>query len=389
MFSRIVQLNYRHLNRGPVQKALFLKIHQPGIRPPSFCDGIMTGTRNFSSGRLKNWSSDIKNNIKELCKLFSAYCHVVMAQRIQRLQQALTFYRYLYGERMVSKFIDNFAGLVLQNCRNKPFCVLLSACLFSWQKDNITNEDFERCIDDMESVSEIVSHANANGYSTLPGGWESIINKPHLKVWRKPIVENSHLYEYRVYGSFDDIPARAFYNIQIDLEFWQSWEKMALDINIIDKHKETGSEIVHWLTKFPYPMYSREYLYVRRYKEYNDRNVMVVSGKAIEHPDIPITDQYVRVKEYVSQFVIKPHTNFDDNGFDYILTYFDDPQSAFPSFCYNWLASSGVPEFVNNLHKAAKAMDEKMKKGYRPKCVANSPDKKNLNNDNTPVSNYA
>lgn len=33
---------------------------------------------------------------------------------------------------------------------------------------------------------------------------------------------------------------------------------------------------------------------------------------------------------------------FLQNGFDYVLTYFDDPQAAFPAPAYNWMASSGI-----------------------------------------------
>jgi len=29
------------------------------------------------------------------------------------------------------------------------------------------------------------------------------------------------------------------------------------------------------------------------------------------------------------------------NGFDYVLTYYDDPKAAFPSFAYNWMATTG------------------------------------------------
>lgn len=29
------------------------------------------------------------------------------------------------------------------------------------------------------------------------------------------------------------------------------------------------------------------------------------------------------------------------NGFDYVLTYYDDPQAAFPTFAYKWMASTG------------------------------------------------
>jgi len=32
---------------------------------------------------------------------------------------------------------------------------------------------------------------------------------------------------------------------------------------------------------------------------------------------------------------------FVQNGFDYVLTYYDDPKAAFPSFAYNWMATTG------------------------------------------------
>lgn len=66
------------------------------------------------------------------------------------------------------------------------------------------------------------------------------------------------------------------------------------------------------------------------------------------------TQDNVRVYDYVSQMVIKPHDeSFYDYGFDYMLTYFDDPRASFPSPAYNWMASRGVPEFVETLHQAA------------------------------------
>ena len=29
------------------------------------------------------------------------------------------------------------------------------------------------------------------------------------------------------------------------------------------------------------------------------------------------------------------------NGFDFVLTYYDDPKANFPRVAYNWMASSG------------------------------------------------
>lgn len=65
--------------------------------------------------------------------------------------------------------------------------------------------------------------------------------------------------------------------------------------------------------------------------------------------------------------VIRPHKSFDEvcderfapyifchsavfsdlcvvllqNGFDYLLTYSDNPQTVFPRYCVNWMVSSG------------------------------------------------
>jgi hypothetical protein len=69
---------------------------------------------------------------------------------------------------------------------------------------------------------------------------------------------------------------------------------------------------------------------------------MVLVSRATDHPEFPETKKYVRVHTYNSKMVIKAHSSFDENGFDYILTYYDDPQSAIPSGAYNWMASTGT-----------------------------------------------
>ncbi len=100
-------------------------------------------------------------------------------------------------------------------------------------------------------------------------------------------------------------------------------------------------------------MNTRDYVYLRRSRIDVNQNVMVLVSKSIEHPLLPETSEHVRVYDYSSQMVIKPHKTFDDCGFDYMLTYFDNPRAAFPSPAYNWMASSGVPDFVEKLHLAA------------------------------------
>lgn len=36
----------------------------------------------------------------------------------------------------------------------------------------------------------------------------------------------------------------------------------------------------------------------------------------------------------------------EQNGFDYLLTYSDDPQTVFPRYCVSWMVSSGERSFL-------------------------------------------
>lgn len=100
-------------------------------------------------------------------------------------------------------------------------------------------------------------------------------------------------------------------------------------------------------------MYSRDYVYVRRYHVDVENNLMILVSRAIKHPSVPEIQEFVRVHSYQSKMVIRPHRSFDENGFDYLLTYSDDPQTVFPRYCVSWMVSSGMPDFLEKLHTAA------------------------------------
>ena len=93
---------------------------------------------------------------------------------------------------------------------------------------------------------------------------------------------------------------------------------------------------------------------------------MVVVSHAVEHPDCPVKKGVVRVDQYMSDMVISPHKSFDENGFDYLLTYYDDPQSSFPSFVYAKMAASGVHDYIDKLHDATRSFHE----GTKASCAA-------------------
>jgi hypothetical protein len=258
---------------------------------------------------------------------------------------------------VLERLENGFKRLSLR--QSSPLYLLCGATLFTWEQNKISEDELEAVADEVTYIRRDSSGQSVTGNRL--DDWEKIIDKAHLTAWRKPVL-NSYLYEYKVYGTYDDLPARAFFNAQVDLEFRKQWDKLVISLDVVDREKETESEVVQWITHFPYPMYSREYLYVRRSKVDADKKVMVIINRSVDHPAYPVDKKYVRVDTYVSKMVIKPHTSFDENGFDYVLTYFDDPKSSFPSVAYNWMANTGVPDFVDKVHKAALFLHERRKK---------------------------
>merc|ERR1719334_1451732 len=76
----------------------------------------------------------------------------------------------------------------------------------------------------------------------------------------------------------------------------------------------------------------------------------------------------------MSNMVIKPHSSFSEEGLDYVLTYYDDPQATIPSAAMSWMASTGLPKFTEDLRSAT--LDFVKSKGMpvveamfrRPRC---------------------
>ncbi|XP_046850526.1 stAR-related lipid transfer protein 7, mitochondrial-like [Xenia sp. Carnegie-2017] len=181
--------------------------------------------------------------------------------------------------------------------------------------------------------------------------WERFLQQKDLVVWRR-YLDVKGLYEYKVFGTFKDISSEAFFNTQLDLQYRKSWDKYVISLDIIDRSK-CGSEVVHWATKFPYPLKSRDYVIVRRAKVDVKSNTMVIMSRTLSHDDCPESDDYIRVKDYASQMLVRPHTTFQENGFDFVFTYHDDSRVNVPKFCVNMITGSAVPDFLKTLHDAA------------------------------------
>lgn len=291
---------------------------------------------------------------KGLLSIFVDHCSFVTGQRLRRACQIGELYSNLYSERTRWTLVGNIWRRFQSKHAPAGKLVAALAGIFMWENDKIQDEEIQRCGLELQALEAVKCPNTTTGTTTghLEPGWEVVVEKKGFKVWKRQIPD-SHLYEYRVFGSYNDVTPRQFFNVQLDTEYRKKWDTLVIELEVVDRDVSTGSEVVHWATHFPYPMYSRDYVYVRRYDVDVDNNLMVLVSRAVQHPRVPETQAFVRVHSYQSKMVIRPHKTFDENGFDYLLTYSDDPQTVFPRYCVNWMVSSGMPDFLDKLHTAA------------------------------------
>ncbi|XP_026862295.2 stAR-related lipid transfer protein 7, mitochondrial [Electrophorus electricus] len=297
----------------------------------------------------------VKKKKKEgLMSILVNHCSFVTGQRLRRAFQIAELYSNLYSERTRWTLV----GSIWRRLQSKhaPAGKLAAALagVFMWEDEKIRDDEMGRCVKELQALDAArpLAATAARGSRQTDAGWEVVMEEKSFRVWRRPI-EGSHLFEYRVFGSYTDITPRQFFNVQLDTEYRKKWDALVIKLEVVDRDQSTGSEIIHWATHFPYPMYSRDYVYVRRYDVDPMNKLMILVSRAVEHPSVPETKEFVRVHSYRSRMVIRPHKSFDENGFDYLLTYSDDPQTVFPRYCLSWMVSSGMPNFLEKLHTAA------------------------------------
>ncbi|XP_012497333.1 PREDICTED: stAR-related lipid transfer protein 7, mitochondrial [Propithecus coquereli] len=261
-----------------------------------------------------------------LLALLANQCRFVTGLRVRRAQQIAQLYGRLYSESSRRVLL----GRLWRRLHGRPghASVLMAALagVFVWDEERIQEEELQRWV---------LQRARSVRWSAF------------------------YIFVLDVLGS-----SWPFLFLQLDTEYRKKWDALVIKLEVIERDVVSGSEVLHWVTHFPYPMYSRDYVYVRRYSVDQENNMMVLVSRAVEHPSVPESPEFVRVRSYESQMVIRPHKSFDENGFDYLLTYSDNPQTVFPRYCVSWMVSSGMPDFLEKLHMAtlkAKNMEIKVK----------------------------
>lgn len=170
-------------------------------------------------------------------------CRFVTGLRVRRAQQIAQLYGRLYSESSRCALLGRF----WRRLRGRPghASVLMAALsgVFVWDEERIQEEELQRSINEMKRLEEMSNIFQSSGVENHPpepkspaGGnekskdkeepWEMVMDKKHFKLWRRPIT-GTHLYQYRVFGTYTDVTPRQFFNVQVSSFSLQVWNFLA------------------------------------------------------------------------------------------------------------------------------------------------------------------
>lgn len=233
---------------------------------------------------------------------------------------------------------------------NARYIILFSSAGFTFQNSGVYDEELltTQGASTIESVPHKILAAEE---------WEHVYESDHIKVLRRKR-KDSDLYEFRCFGSYNDISPNDFIDAQFDVNYRLSWDENISSLKVLEEEKGMDSQLLKWVAHFPYPMYPRLYIFVtRKIVDEDERRIIMVSS-ALDQKTYPDSDDknYVRVANYKSKLIVWAHKGFDDDGLNYLLTYYDDPKSSMPTFAYNIIVNHLGPSFMDRVHTASKVL---------------------------------
>merc|ERR1712002_1082823 len=117
-------------------------------------------------------------------------------------------------------------------------------------------------------------------------GWEPFIERDNVIVWRKPHEVHTHLFHFKVYGRYEDVSLSAFMESQLNTHFRTEWDFTALQLSILHSHKDSNSDLLYWLVKFPSFFSNRDYLFKRRFSIDVESQEVTIMNEAIEGNEV-------------------------------------------------------------------------------------------------------
>lgn len=186
-----------------------------------------------------------------------------------------------------------------------------------------------------------------------PDGWSPFLEKKDILIWRRPHSSLTGMYEYKMYGSFNDVTAEEFLFVQNDLSnFRLSWDSSTKCLSSVSENKETNSSVYYWEVIWPTFFSNRDYCCHRTVQTDPITSTTACVSTSTQHPDCKLSKGLVRVGDYNSVLTVRPKESPNIQGLEFCLTGFENPGVTLPESVITWVAMRGMPEFMLNLRVA-------------------------------------
>ncbi|XP_072943164.1 uncharacterized protein [Epargyreus clarus] len=230
-----------------------------------------------------------------------------------------------------------------------------------------------------------------------PDGWVPYMEAEDVIIWRKEYKPGQGLYAYKVYGRYPEVNARDFAAVQVDGAYRCAWDAAVAALAVVQRRVAgvPDQAVLHWEVLWPRLFANRDYVYIRRHKEFetngapvdNDTlptyfetssvhakakrkslemyarerdarvpkdRVFVIVSRSCEHPAVPETPRAVRVLEYWSHMLVKTLHGVDKPGMEFVLTYYDEPAvGGLPGGVAAWASGRAAPAYLARMRRAA------------------------------------
>lgn len=335
--------------------------------------------------RIDLWFKEQGTQVAKAC---TKQCEFIIAQRIRRSIKIFHLYTKIWDEAVLKEIIKSWRMRVLKNTR-QFFISAVGVSVYNWDRERISDEEINSYSRELEGIYKLrdstvvctkchlrividnaskqpgIEYCQCHGAKTTatlnkdPEGWQPYIERQDMLVWRRQ-ESDTGLFAYKVYGSFPDVTAEDFLQVQIDIDYRKQWDMTAQELQIIDTDPESitssnhRGDVIYWEMIWPKLFANRDYVYQRRWIIDKEKGVVVIVSKGTDHPNAPVKSGTHRVRTYWSYMVIRPYKDFHQPGIEFGLTYFDDPGVRVPSAITAWVAVAGLSDFLNRMRQASK-----------------------------------
>ncbi|CAH0558641.1 unnamed protein product [Brassicogethes aeneus] len=335
--------------------------------------------------------NSFKDQSANLLRVWAHQCECVVVQRLRRSQQMISLYSRMWGEGALKDLLRNMKLTFYK--KNKELMLgAIGISTYNWEDNRLPEAELKKYLNDLDYINKLkekticsacdpsskekpnsaICNCNKPGQvdtSKSFENWFPFLEKQDLVVWRK--MHESGSYVYKVFGSYADVSAEDFLNVQVDNSYRKKWDTTAviLETAETDEKPNSNSDIIYWEMQWPRLFANRDYVYNRRYLVDESTSTLVILSKSTVHSKYPKRTDTYRVEDYWSRMVIKPYTEIDKPGVEFCLTYYDNPGVNIPSSVTNWVAMRAMPDFLDRLREATRNYKEYcIKEGISEAC---------------------